>query len=83
MKFGHLLAAGFFGAIIALGAQAAGTHSRADQPAPVARDTRTFDERMQDQGRQDWGDIDGHKDCWAHVGDTSYVLCRDGYRTSS
>ena len=31
----------------------------------------------------DWGTVDGHKDCKALIGDTSVVLCADGYVTTS
>ena len=30
-----------------------------------------------------WGTVDGHHHCYAVIGETSYVWCRDGYRTSS
>jgi hypothetical protein len=30
-----------------------------------------------------WGNVDGHRGCWAIVADTSYVACPDGYTTSS
>lgn len=30
-----------------------------------------------------WGTVDGHRQCWAYVADTSYVACPDGYTTSS
>jgi len=30
-----------------------------------------------------WGTIDGHPNCTAILGDTSIVLCADGYMTSS
>lgn len=26
---------------------------------------------------------DGHRDCWLAVGDTSLVMCTDGYRTTT
>uniref|UniRef100_A0AAU7H0D3 Uncharacterized protein n=1 Tax=Streptomyces phage Kamino TaxID=3158857 RepID=A0AAU7H0D3_9CAUD len=34
-------------------------------------------------GHEKWGTIEGHRDCWAKVGDTSYIYCWDGYKTSS
>lgn len=30
-----------------------------------------------------WGTYDGHDGCWALLGDTTYVLCADGYITST
>jgi len=30
-----------------------------------------------------FGKVDGHPGCWAAVGRTSYLVCRDGYRTTS
>ena len=30
-----------------------------------------------------WGTVDGHKHCTAILGDTSVVLCSDGYVTTS
>ncbi|MEU0674499.1 hypothetical protein ABZ330_16690 [Streptomyces sp. NPDC006172] len=34
-------------------------------------------------GKEWWGTVDGHRFCWAKVGDTSYVTCFDGYKTTS
>ncbi|MEX1655546.1 hypothetical protein ABZ960_20590 [Streptomyces pseudovenezuelae] len=34
-------------------------------------------------GKELWGTVDGHQFCWAKVGDTSYVTCFDGYKTTS
>ncbi|WP_436739955.1 hypothetical protein [Streptomyces sp. BBFR102] len=30
-----------------------------------------------------WGEVFGHRLCWAKVGNTSYVYCFDGYKTTS
>ncbi|MFI2673877.1 hypothetical protein ACH5AU_30695 [Streptomyces albidoflavus] len=49
----------------------------------TAPSTVSFEDEQRGAGREFWGDVDGHKDCWAQVGDTSYVECRDGYLTSS
>ena len=37
------------------------------------------------QGAQvdNWGTVDGHHNCRAILGDTSVVLCADGYVTTS
>ncbi|WP_432006333.1 hypothetical protein [Streptomyces parvus] len=34
-------------------------------------------------GREFWGTYDGHQLCYAKVGDTSYVYCFDGYKTTT
>ncbi|WP_406409635.1 hypothetical protein [Streptomyces halstedii] len=34
-------------------------------------------------GKEHWGTVDGHRFCWAKVGDTSYIQCFDGYKTTS
>lgn len=33
--------------------------------------------------REYWGTYDGHQLCYATVGDTSYVYCFDGYKTTT
>lgn len=35
------------------------------------------------QGKELWGTYDGHRFCWAKVGDTSYITCFDGYKTTT
>ncbi|KQX37012.1 hypothetical protein ASD97_09970 [Streptomyces sp. Root63] len=30
-----------------------------------------------------WGEVGGHRLCWAKVGDTSYIQCFDGFRETS
>lgn len=55
-------------------------YAGADQPPKPAP---TFAERMKAEGRVPWGEYDGHRDCWALVGDTSYITCRDGFETTS
>ncbi|WJN62853.1 hypothetical protein [Streptomyces phage phiScoe2] len=35
------------------------------------------------KGAESWGTVDGHRFCWARIGDTSYVKCWDGYKTTS
>ena len=30
-----------------------------------------------------WGTYDGHPECYAEVGDTTYIRCADGYMTTS
>jgi hypothetical protein len=79
VKLARAIAAGLAAAVFLILADSVGVHQE-PQPAPSAP---TFDERMQDEGRVLWGEIDGHPDCWALIGDTSYVTCRDGYKTTS
>ncbi|MFJ3974865.1 hypothetical protein [Streptomyces sp. NPDC090021] len=53
-------------------------------PAPTEpKPAPTFTGRMKAEGRVPWGEYDGHRDCWALIGDTSYITCRDGYKTTS
>ncbi|MEU0739230.1 hypothetical protein [Streptomyces sp. NPDC006134] len=61
----------------------AGAALIAHASAPVTPPAVSFEDEQRQAGREFWGDLDGHKDCWAQVGDTSYVECRDGYLTSS
>jgi hypothetical protein len=44
---------------------------------------RLWEAGQRKAGAEDWGTIDGHRFCWAHVGDTSYIKCWDGYKTTS
>ncbi|WJN62690.1 hypothetical protein [Streptomyces phage phiScoe10] len=44
---------------------------------------RLWEAKQRKAGAEDWGTIDGHRFCWAVIGDTSYVTCWDGYKTSS
>ncbi|MGV9312611.1 hypothetical protein ACWDR0_10490 [Streptomyces sp. NPDC003691] len=57
----------------------------ADHPPKPAEPTPTpaFTERMKTEGRVPWGEYDGHHDCWALVGDTTHITCRDGFKTTS
>ncbi|QNE75299.1 hypothetical protein F0344_12345 [Streptomyces finlayi] len=34
-------------------------------------------------GWENWGEVFGHRLCWAKVGDTSYIQCFDGFRETS
>ncbi|MGW1558335.1 hypothetical protein ACWCQ1_17700 [Streptomyces sp. NPDC002144] len=78
-KLLRAIVAGFSAAVFLILADAVGVHHEPKPPRHIP----TFDERMQKQGRVLWGEIDGHADCWALIGDTSYVTCRDGYKTTS
>lgn len=42
-----------------------------------------FNAAQKKAGKELWGTVDGHRFCWAKVGDTSYVTCFDGYKTTS
>ncbi|KPC89529.1 hypothetical protein ADL35_02265 [Streptomyces sp. NRRL WC-3753] len=42
-----------------------------------------FNDRQAAQGKELWGTYDGHRFCWAKVGDTSYITCFDGYKTTT
>jgi len=33
--------------------------------------------------REYWGEVFGHRLCWAKVGDTSYIYCFDGFKETS
>ncbi|WJN63478.1 hypothetical protein [Streptomyces phage phiScoe56] len=44
---------------------------------------RLWEAGQRKSGAEDWGTVDGHRFCWAHVGDTSYIKCWDGYKTTS
>ncbi|WJN63398.1 hypothetical protein [Streptomyces phage phiScoe55] len=44
---------------------------------------KTWEAAQKKAGREDWGTIDGHRFCYAKIGDTSYVTCWDGYKTTS
>ncbi|MGC4928053.1 hypothetical protein [Streptomyces sp. DT117] len=55
----------------------------AQATAPDSPPSLSFEDEQREAGREFWGVVDGHKDCWAEIGDTSYVECRDGYLTSS
>ncbi|MER5632138.1 hypothetical protein [Streptomyces nitrosporeus] len=57
----------------------AGAHAAAPTLPPAI----SFEDEQRKAGREYWGDLDGHEDCWTQVGDTSYAECRDGYLTSS
>jgi hypothetical protein len=43
----------------------------------------TWEAGQRKANHEKWGTVDGHRDCWAKVGNTSYVYCWDGYKTSS
>ncbi|WJN63165.1 hypothetical protein [Streptomyces phage phiScoe44] len=43
----------------------------------------TWEAGQRKAGHEKWGTVEGHRDCWAKIGDTSYVYCWDGYRTTS
>ncbi|WP_432078696.1 hypothetical protein [Streptomyces sp. YPW6] len=48
------------------------------------RDARLKFNNIQSRaGKEHWGTVDGHRFCWAKVGDTSYIQCFDGYKTTS
>ncbi|WP_327175445.1 hypothetical protein OG599_09075 [Streptomyces sp. NBC_01335] len=51
--------------------------------APVAPPAISFEDEQRALGREPFGDVDDHMDCWAQIGETSYIECRDGYMTSS
>ena len=62
-----------------------------DSPGPCFWDAS---ERGNGTGRDFWIDanqnsyipfrnVEGHRDCWIHFGNTSRVVCEDGYRTTS
>jgi hypothetical protein len=84
VKLLRAVVAGFAAAVFLILADHVGAYelptTAKPKPAPSAP---TFAERMKAEGREFWGEVDGHRDCWARIGDTSYVLCRDGYRTTS
>ncbi|MEU9057862.1 hypothetical protein AB0D13_02915 [Streptomyces sp. NPDC048430] len=42
-----------------------------------------FNDTQSRAGKEHWGTVDGHRFCWAKVGDTSYIQCFDGYKTTS
>ncbi|MCX5236210.1 hypothetical protein OG824_13465 [Streptomyces prunicolor] len=42
-----------------------------------------FNAAQREAGKEWWGTVDGHRFCWAKIGDTSYVTCFDGYKTTS
>jgi Skp family chaperone for outer membrane proteins len=42
-----------------------------------------FNAAQRKAGKEHWGTVDGHQFCWAKVGDTSYIECFDGYKTTS
>ncbi|MFJ7414665.1 hypothetical protein ACIQWZ_28275 [Streptomyces sp. NPDC098077] len=42
-----------------------------------------FNDVQSRAGKEHWGTVDGHRFCWAKVGDTSYIQCFDGYKTTS
>ncbi|QMP84612.1 hypothetical protein KGG93_gp74 [Streptomyces phage Endor2] len=44
---------------------------------------KTWEAAQKKAGREDWGTIEGHRFCYAKVGDTSYITCWDGYKTTS
>ncbi|APC43311.1 hypothetical protein Joe_71 [Streptomyces phage Joe] len=44
---------------------------------------RLWEAGQRKAGAEDWGTVDGHRFCWAHVGNTSYIKCWDGYKTTS
>lgn len=43
----------------------------------------TWKKKNKAAGREFWGTYDGHQLCYAKVGDTSYVYCFDGYKTTT
>lgn len=84
MKLLRAIVAGFAAAVFLILADYAGAYHLPEPVKPKpAHPAATFDERMKAERREFWGEVDGHRDCWARIGDTSYVLCRDGYRTTS
>jgi hypothetical protein len=42
-----------------------------------------FNAAQKKAGKEHWGTYDGHQFCWAKVGDTSYITCFDGYKTTT
>ncbi|AUG87254.1 hypothetical protein KGG77_gp14 [Streptomyces phage Omar] len=42
-----------------------------------------FNQAQAKAGKEHWGTVDGHQFCWAKVGDTSYITCFDGYKTTT
>ncbi|QEQ94104.1 hypothetical protein SEA_SAFTANT_72 [Streptomyces phage Saftant] len=44
---------------------------------------RLWEAGQKKKGAESWGTVDGHRFCWARIGDTSYVTCWDGYKTTS
>ncbi|QPB09976.1 hypothetical protein CPT_Sitrop_062 [Streptomyces phage Sitrop] len=44
---------------------------------------KTWESAQIKAGRESWGTIEGHRFCYAKVGDTSYITCWDGYKTTS
>ncbi|MGW0705110.1 hypothetical protein ACWD4G_03885 [Streptomyces sp. NPDC002643] len=83
MKLLRAIVAGFAAAVFVILADYAGAYHLAKTAEPKPTHAPTFRERMKAEGRVFWGVIDGHRDCWALIGDTSYVTCRDGYKTTS
>jgi hypothetical protein len=43
----------------------------------------TWEEEREADGWVYWGEADGHHGCYALIGDTSFIDCPDGYRTTS
>ncbi|MFE7463078.1 hypothetical protein ACFU6R_03100 [Streptomyces sp. NPDC057499] len=53
-------------------------------PELNSKDRRVaFNNEQAEAGKEHWGTYDGHKFCWAKVGDTSYITCFDGYKTTT
>ncbi|WJN63246.1 hypothetical protein [Streptomyces phage phiScoe45] len=53
---------------------------------PKLNDTtkrRLWEAKQRKKDAESWGTVDGHRFCWAVIGDTSYVTCWDGYKTTS
>ncbi|WJN63322.1 hypothetical protein [Streptomyces phage phiScoe54] len=44
---------------------------------------KAWENTQRKAGREFWDTYDGHRFCWAKVGDTSYVYCWDGYKTTT
>ncbi|AKY03823.1 hypothetical protein AVT29_gp68 [Streptomyces phage Amela] len=44
---------------------------------------KTWEAAQRKAGRENWGTIEGHRYCYAEVGDTSYITCWDGFKTTS
>ncbi|ATW61348.1 hypothetical protein SEA_ALSABER_74 [Streptomyces phage Alsaber] len=44
---------------------------------------KTWEAGQRKAGREFWDTYDGHRFCYAKVGDTSYVSCWDGYKTTT
>ncbi|MFI1655642.1 hypothetical protein ACH4ZU_12145 [Streptomyces sp. NPDC020472] len=83
MKLLRAIVAGFAAAVFLIFADQVGAYHLPKAAEPKRAHVLTFRERMKAEGRVFWGVIDGHRDCWAQIGDTSYVTCRDGYKTTS